>query len=74
MHIHQLVEVKAGPLHHLHLPDVHVVEGVDAWENDFKNSAYVSNESKKRKIDDQPDVQIKWIRFSPEKVKLSSSS
>ena len=31
VHIHQLVEVKAGPLHHLHLPDVHVVEGVDSW-------------------------------------------
>merc|ERR1719477_533692 len=30
VHIHQLVEVKAGPLHHLHLPDVHVVEGVDS--------------------------------------------
>merc|ERR1719477_221544 len=28
VHIHQLVEVKAGPL--LHLPDVHVVEGVDS--------------------------------------------
>merc|ERR1719188_1653254 len=30
VHVHQLVEVKAGPLHHLHLPDVHVVEGVDS--------------------------------------------
>merc|ERR1719370_2357618 len=30
VHIHQLVEVKAGPLHHLHLPDVHVVEGIDS--------------------------------------------
>merc|ERR1719411_1073999 len=30
VHIHQLVEVKAGPLHHLNLPDVHVVEGVDS--------------------------------------------
>merc|ERR1719391_1594267 len=30
VHIHQLVKVKARPLHHLHLPDVHVVEGVDS--------------------------------------------
>ena len=35
VHIHQLVEVKAGPLHHLHLPDVHVVEGVDSWGSEF---------------------------------------
>ena len=30
VHVHKLVEVEAGPLHHLHLPDVHIVEGVDA--------------------------------------------
>ena len=30
VHVHKLVEGEAGPLHHLHLPDVHIVEGVDA--------------------------------------------
>merc|ERR1719411_2385621 len=30
VHVRKLVEVEAGPLHHLHLPDVHIVEGVDA--------------------------------------------
>jgi hypothetical protein len=30
VHVHELGEVEARPLHHLHLPDVHVVQGVDA--------------------------------------------
>merc|ERR1719295_1405646 len=30
VHVHKLVEVEAGPLHHLHLPDVHIVQRVDA--------------------------------------------
>ena len=41
VHIHQLVKVKAGPLHHLHLPDVHVVEGVDSWRDIFKKSVAI---------------------------------
>ena len=41
VHIHQLVEVKAGPLHHLHLPDVHVVEGVDSWRDTFQKSVAI---------------------------------
>ena len=30
VHVHKLVEVEAGPLHHLHLPDVHIMQRVDA--------------------------------------------
>ena len=30
VHVHKLVEVEAGPLHHLNLPDVHVMQRVDA--------------------------------------------
>ena len=30
VHVHQLGQVKPGPLHHLHFPDVHVMKGVDA--------------------------------------------
>ena len=30
VHLHELGEVEPGPLLHLHLPDVHVVQGVDA--------------------------------------------
>jgi len=30
VHVHELGEVEPGPLHHLDLPDVDVVEGVDA--------------------------------------------
>ncbi len=32
VHVHELGEVEARPLHHLHLPDVHVVQGVDALQ------------------------------------------
>ena len=41
VHIHQLIEVKAGPLHNLHLPDVHVVEGVDSWGDLFQKSVAI---------------------------------
>ena len=30
VHVHKLVKVEAGPLHHLNLPDVHVMQRVDA--------------------------------------------
>lgn len=30
VHVEELVEVEPGPLHHLHLPNVHVLQGVDA--------------------------------------------
>ena len=41
VHVHKLGEVKAGPLHHLHLPDVHVVQGVDALKGE-KHSSHPS--------------------------------
>ena len=41
VHVHKLVEVEAGPLHNLHLPDVHVVEGVDSWRDIFQKSVAI---------------------------------